>query len=90
MKPVTRDPNLPHQPILEKAGKGTSIFVTCNCRRVRAGIAYAYEPIGNVTNRQETKELYNQPGVHRNLKVPFTPEWEIHYKDEEPAWRDGM
>lgn len=83
MRQTVKDPNLPHQVVLES--QGNRIVVSCNCRRVRKGFAYKHEPIAIVSDRKDTAKMYNQPGVHRNHPVPFGPTWEIHYRDEEPG-----
>lgn len=83
MRQTVRDPNLPHQVILEM--QGNRIVVSCNCRRVKKGFAYKYEPIAIVRNREDTANTYNQAGVHRNHPVPFGPTWAIHYRDVEPG-----
>lgn len=61
-----RDASLPHQVVIYGLAGGHEIVVSCNClAKTWPNMATTYEPMGIVTNLEESRALYNNPVMHR-------------------------
>ncbi len=67
-----RDETLLHQVEFTYKNMPAEVHVSCNCRRVRtSGGHVTFESMGQSSNIEQSRELYNDPDNHRQ---PFDPE----------------